>query len=150
MQDAPSFRLVHDNLLERSAAVIRVISSHSARLSHFRRLYAAYLLDADALQVFFHAEVSRTDDESRASKELLQEIYLAWRGRDVAAAALGWAGWLLAEGKGREAADVVQRARAEVEGGSKLRLEEGWRRVCDDSTKRQDKDEESDDAMDQG
>ena len=59
-----------------------------------------------------------------------------------------WARWLLAEGKGREAADVVQRARVELDGASKLALEEGWRRVCDESTKREEK-EQSEDAMDE-
>ena len=139
MQDAPSFRLVHDSLLERCAEVLKVISSHSARLTHFRRLNTAYLLDADAFKVFFDAEVSRGDDESKASGELLREIYLAWRRRDVADASLAWARWLLAQGKGREAADVIQRARVEVDGETKLKLEDGWRRVCDESTKSQEK-----------
>ncbi|GJE95014.1 hypothetical protein PsYK624_111930 [Phanerochaete sordida] len=150
MQDAPSFRLVHTSLLVRCATALKVLSSHTARLAHFRRLAAGFLLDGTALRAFFDAEAARAGAESKASDALLREVFQAWRRRDVADAALAWARWLLAAGQGREAAEVVQRARAEVEGADKLALEEAWRRFCDESTQRPEEGEvEDDDAMDQ-
>ena len=153
MQDAPSFRLVHDSLLERCAALLKLISSGTVRLSYFRRISSAYLLDADTLKAFFSSEASRSGDSGNASDELLKQIYLAWRRREIVDASLAWARWLLSENKGREAGDVIQRARVEVDGVNKQRLEDEWRHIVDDSTKKpeQEAQSESDDdnAMDQ-
>lgn len=151
MQDAPSFRTVHDSLLERCAAALKLISSSTARLTIFRRLSSSYLLDAASYHTLFTTETSRSGMDSKPSNELLKEIYHAWRRRDVVEASLAWATWLLSEGKGKEASDVVQRARVEVDGSSRQRLEDEWRHAMDESTKRPEPEASSDedDEMDQ-
>jgi U3 small nucleolar RNA-associated protein 6 len=151
MQDTPSFGVVHSGLLACCASLLKHVSSPAARLALFHRLMSCYLLAADTLGTFFASEASRSDEIGRTSDEVLKEIYHAWRRVDVVDASLAWAGWLLFEGKGREAGDVIQRARIEVDGASRQRLEDQWRRAVDDSTKRPEPESLSDpeEAMDQ-
>ena len=164
MQDAPSFRVVHDSLLERYASALEHVSSAVDRLSCFRRASTSYLLDAVAFRAFFESETSHvgaaaaaaaggSGEDDKPSAELLQEIYVAWRRRDIVEASLARAGWMLSQGGGREASDLIQRARVEVDGPKRERLEDAWRRIVDESTKRRSEKEatsdDDDDAMDQ-
>lgn len=126
MQDAPSFRTVHDALLAHSASLLQLLPSAPARRAALARITSAYLPAAGALQRLFAAEAARAD----ACPDVLRDAYRAWRRRDAAGAALAWAAWLLGQGRGREAAEVVQRARGEA-GEGRMRLEEGWRAACD-------------------
>ena len=149
MQDAPSFRTVHDALLARYASTLSAVVSPAARLACFRRVSTACLLDAAALQAFFAQEVARGGGDEKPSVALLKEIYLAWRRRDVVDASLAWARWLLSAGDGREAGALIQRARGEADGPSRQRLEDVWRHIVEESTKRPEADMASDDAMDE-
>lgn len=149
MQDAPSFRNVHDSLLERYSTALQHIASSEDRLSYFRRVSTSYLLASDALRAFFESEASHVGEDAKPSAELLKEIYLAWRRRDIVDASLAWARWLLSQGRGRDASDLIQRARAEVDGPSRQTLEDAWRHVVNESTKHLEKAVSSDDAMNQ-
>ncbi|KAI0688035.1 U3 small nucleolar RNA-associated protein 6-domain-containing protein [Cytidiella melzeri] len=124
MQDAPSFRTVHDGLLRQYAS----LSSHmlpASRLTFFRDLTTSYLPDSSTFEACFHDEKALS---SRESAEVLSEIYESWRRRDAVRATLAWAGWLVENGKGKEAGDVVQRARTDVGVGERRQaLDEGWR-----------------------
>jgi U3 small nucleolar RNA-associated protein 6 len=129
MQDAPSFRTVHNGLLAHLASL--TLSAPSAlarsRLTFIRTLTTSYLPDASTYAACFALEAARAED---ADADVLEAVYEAWRRRDVVRASLAWAGWLLErKGSGREAAEVVGRARAEVAGEEEKRgaLDVGWR-----------------------
>lgn len=129
MQDAPSFRTIHDELLSRSATLLKYHVSPTDRLAHFRRVLSSYLPDAQALQAFFQSEASLSQEA--ASPEVLKEIYQVWRRRDTIGASLAWAAWLVQRGQGKEASEVVQSSRTEVsgDGAQRQRLEDEWREV---------------------
>ncbi|KAF7790424.1 hypothetical protein EIP86_001379 [Pleurotus ostreatoroseus] len=129
MQDAPSFRTIHDELLSRSATLLKYHVSPTDRLAHFRRVPSSYLPDAQALQAFFQSEASLSQEV--ASPEVLKEIYQVWRRRDTVSASLAWATWLVRRGQGKEASEVVQSSRTEVSGddAQRQRLEDEWREV---------------------
>lgn len=128
MQDAPAFRAIHDALLARSAALLKHLPAPAARLAHFRRTLALSLPGAATLGAFFASEAALGAD---AAPDVLQAVYEVWRRRDAGGAALAWAAWLVRRGRGKDAAEVVGRARAEVAGDDARRaaLEEGWRAV---------------------
>ncbi|KAJ3530930.1 hypothetical protein NM688_g7645 [Phlebia brevispora] len=111
MQDAPSFRTIHDELLFRSAAISKHLVSSTARLAQFRRLTNSYLPNAPAFEAFFLSESALSPED--ASQDVLKEVYQAWRRRDVVAASLA----------------------AEVSASDSLRqqLEEGWAKVLQDA-----------------
>lgn len=134
MQDAPSFRTVHDGLLQHYVST--VFSSQSTaqqRLAAFRTLVASYLPDSPTFEECFRLETSLSSPSSAIDDAvLLKEIYDIWRRRDALRATLAYAGWLVSVGKGKEASDVIQRSRAEVGAGEKRQaLDEGWRRALD-------------------
>jgi len=126
MRDAPSFRTVHDGLLLQCADQLKRIPTPQGRLSYFRNMTNSYLPDAPAFEACFHAEISLASEAQ--SQEVFEAIYYAWRRRDVVRATLAWSTWLLEKGRGKEASDVVQRARVEA-GEQRQELEDGWREV---------------------
>lgn len=129
MQDAPSFRIVHDRLLCEAAWAMKYLDAATARSSCFRRLCSVNLPDAQVYKAFFLSEASLSPPD--VSEVVLKEVYNMWRRRDAVDAALAWAGWLVRKGRGREASEVVSSARAEVAGRNEQRqqLEDGWRAV---------------------
>lgn len=79
---------------------------------------------ADRTSNFDAAETART----------LRAIYDKWRLKSPAEygeAALAWAGWLVRAGSGREAGDVIARARAAIDDGHKIDFERRWRELLD-------------------
>lgn len=128
MQDAPSFRTIHDSLLSHAVGLIKHYSEPKTRLMVFRRVTQATLPDASTFEAAFVSETSLSPADQ--SEDLLKEIYNAWRRRDVVTASLTWAQWLLRKGRGEEARGVIQRAVAEA-GDQGQRLNDEWRRVLD-------------------
>ena len=126
MQDAPSFPAVHDRLLHEAASALKYLTSPAARQATFRKLCSSTLPSAEAFRAFFISEASLSLQD--ASEDMLKEVYQTWRRRDVVEASLQWAGWLVRKGRGREASDVINSARAEVAMRDDLRqqLEDGW------------------------
>ena len=126
MQDAPSFRAIHDRLLHSAASLLKSIASPATRLASFRRLSGSYLLDVPAFEAFFLSEASLS--ASDGSEDMLREIFRVWRRRDVAGASLAWAGWLVRRGQGSQASEVIRGARAELTGSDRQQeIEERWR-----------------------
>lgn len=144
MRDAPAFRLIHDSLLAQYASLMQYTTSHKDRIAHLRRVLNAYLFDDTTYKIFFDAEAK----SSEPSSQILEEIYHAWRRRDTLEASLAWAGWLLNQNKGREANDIIQRARSEVNGAAQSSLEDGWRGMVNKSQEKEAA-EASDEAMDE-
>ncbi|KAI0344754.1 hypothetical protein BDW22DRAFT_1372113 [Trametopsis cervina] len=145
MQDAPSFRTVHDGLLQQCTSVFTKLATPQSRLSYIQELSSAYLLSASTFEAFFHAETSL--EPQLQSEEVLKAVYDMWRRRDSASASLAWATWLLQKGNGKEAADVVLRARGEA-GTQRQALDDGWRKVLEgfESSRQSEQQEEDEDV----
>ena len=126
MQDSTSFRAVHDGLLQRYASLATHIPSAKDRLSLFRKATASYLPDAPTYAAWFQAETALPDEAQSA--DMLREIYHAWKRRDALQATLAWAAWLLRRGRGKDANDAVQSARAQA-GAQRQALDDEWRKV---------------------
>lgn len=62
----------------------------------------------------------------------LEEVYEAWRGKEGAAATLSWASWLVTSGKGREATEVIVRARSWLGEEEWREVEKRWMMDLDD------------------
>ena len=135
MQDAPSFRTVHDGLLHLYISTTFCSlpkPAASKRLDAFRTIITSYLPDASILAESFRLEASSplSEETNEDKNVVLKEIYEVWRRRDEVNSALAYAGWLIKQGKGKEAGEVVRRARAEVRDGERRQvLDEEWRKV---------------------
>lgn len=126
MQDAPSFRAVHDGLLDRYARLTSHIGTPKHRRMLLRKMTTSYLPGASTYAALFQAETSLPSETQ--SEEMLKDVYHAWRRSDPVRATLTWAAWLLGRGRGKEAADAVQTARAQA-GQHRQALDDEWRKV---------------------
>lgn len=104
------------------------------------RISARYRPDPSFFKIAFTGLAELSADKSVE----LEKLYTAWRAvcrssRDKADAVLAWAGWLMREGRGRDAGLAVDVVRREVrEDEAALgELETGWKRLLEDMERSQ-------------
>jgi U3 small nucleolar RNA-associated protein 6 len=68
------------------------------------------------------------DELEGGDEKFLRDTYARWREEDVVSATVAWGMWLLKQGRGKEASDVLVNGRGAVTGEVRARLEEEWTR----------------------
>ncbi|KAI0093162.1 U3 small nucleolar RNA-associated protein 6-domain-containing protein [Irpex rosettiformis] len=128
MQDAPSFRIVHNGLLHHYLSTTPLKT-----LTDFRQLVTSCLPDSSTYAECFRSltcSTSTSSNDDITANAVLKEVYETWKRLDVVTSSLEYASWLVSHGEGKEASEVVLRARAEVGMGERREaLDGGWRAV---------------------
>ncbi|TFK44537.1 U3 small nucleolar RNA-associated protein 6-domain-containing protein [Crucibulum laeve] len=146
-----SLRAVHEMVLMRYVTVLHeemkvpvagVTSDQEAKASakwqhSIRHMAGKYLTTGRVWQKVFTV-VEGTDEalwatEADGKRAVLSEVYEQWRKNDGIEATVGWAGWLMGHGKGKEATEVVMSARSWVSEGERTELEERWKGVLEEA-----------------
>ncbi|KAG8908043.1 U3 snoRNP protein [Tulasnella sp. 403] len=118
--------------------------SPSSRLPFVTQVMKGYLPTNDCYRSIFDHELTSED----ASTELLSTLYDRWRlidGSQMEAAVL-YAQWLLLNGDGRGAKDVVDRARTMLDGEERHHFDALWMSILNGSADDEDEDEEMGEA----
>jgi U3 small nucleolar RNA-associated protein 6 len=92
-----------------------------------RNIACEYLATARVWAKVFSLEVENGDDH-----RLLQQIYELWGQKDKVAATVAWGRWLLLHGRGKEATEVVVRARSSLKETERMELEKKWTVILDE------------------
>lgn len=100
----------------------------AARVQRVRHMANAYLTTAKVWQTVFALE-SQTGWDSDA--QFLEQVYEEWRKKDGLESTVAWAEWLMKNGKGKEAKEVIVRAKAWLGGEEQAQLERRWTSILD-------------------
>ncbi|KAJ3775345.1 U3 snoRNP protein [Lentinula raphanica] len=92
-----------------------------------RHMQTRYVISENVWKKMFQLEETIGD----ATSTVLEEIYEQWRKTDVVEATMGWAQWLLKNGKGKEASTLIVRSKGSVGQKEQEELEREWVRVIE-------------------
>jgi U3 small nucleolar RNA-associated protein 6 len=70
--------------------------------------------------------------ENGAEHKMFQEVFEMWRQKDTIEATVAWGRWLLMNGRGKEATEVVVRARSCLKEPEWMELEKRWMVTLDE------------------
>jgi U3 small nucleolar RNA-associated protein 6 len=130
MQD-PLLSSIHEQLLQKYAELMYTNSpSAEGRKEFLQQLTSNYHTSGVVWDRVFELESSLEG----ANESILKDIHTRWREKGQACtidAALAWGSWLLTQGRGKEASDVVMSARALLADEQKAVLEKRWSEVLD-------------------
>lgn len=105
-----------DNGVDGTCKLIRIIAT-------------AYLPTARVWAAMFSSEQTRS---GAAIYGILQDVFDQWRKKDVFGATIAWGRWLLKNGRGKEASELVVNARASLEESACMELEKQWTTALDE------------------
>ncbi|KAJ3727158.1 U3 small nucleolar RNA-associated protein 6-domain-containing protein [Lentinula raphanica] len=92
-----------------------------------RHMQTRFIISEKVWKKMFQLEETIGD----ATSTVLEEIYEQWRKTDVVEATMGWAQWLLKNGKGKEASTLIVRSKGSVGQKEQEELEREWVRVIE-------------------
>jgi len=101
------------------------------RIRFVRETAGEYLATARVWGNIFLLEAAAGDDAAERGG-VLQEVYELWRQKDVVEATVAWGRWLLMNGRGKEAMNVVVRARGSLKETERSALEKRWKVTLDE------------------
>jgi len=143
MRDS-SLRDIHEMLLMKYVTMThggvpdrenRCTSDQQGRLDLVRHMASAYLPTGRVWQKVFTLEMEEREPsaDAEAKAKILGEVFEMWRRKDGVDATLAWVGWLMRNGKGREAKEVIVRARSWLGDGERTEVEKGWTGILNEA-----------------
>jgi U3 small nucleolar RNA-associated protein 6 len=101
------------------------------RIHFIRETAGEYLATARVWANIFRLEAEAGDDPTERGR-VLQEVFELWRRKDGVEATVAWGRWLLMNGRGKEAINVVVRARGSLKETERSALEKRWTATLDE------------------
>ncbi|KAJ3758844.1 U3 snoRNP protein [Lentinula raphanica] len=98
-------------------------SAKALDMQQLRHMQTRFIISEKVWRKMFQLE------EIIGDRTVLEEIYEQWRKTNVVEATIGWAQWLLKNGKGKEASTLIVRSKGSVGQKEQEELEREWVRV---------------------
>ncbi|KAJ3824206.1 U3 snoRNP protein [Lentinula raphanica] len=98
-------------------------SAKALDMQQLRHMQTRFIISEKVWRKMFQLE------EIIGDRTVLEEIYEQWRKTNVVEATMGWAQWLLKNGKGKEASTLIVRSKGSVGQKEQEELEREWVRV---------------------
>lgn len=163
MQDSPSWRTVHEKLLERYAYLVTTSTITQATsetavqknlLEFLQRIMLSYIPTSHVLgSVFNDIATSNSSPDSNPTftsvtfYPVLRRVYTHWSALDASTSGLTYATWLLQNNRAKESVEIITSALKALDGGDKTDMETRWKDVINKSSTATSEIEEEDAQM---
>ena len=150
MQDSPSWRTVHEKLLQRytSLVVTSTLSKSTGEtatqknlLEFVKKVTLSYIPTShvwksvfDDIATFNASPDTNPTLTSVTFYPILRQVYIHWSSLDVSSSGLTYATWLLRNDRARESVETITSTLKALEGGEKVDLETRWKDVINKSS----------------
>ncbi|KAK7692964.1 hypothetical protein QCA50_004605 [Cerrena zonata] len=150
MQDSPSWRTVHEKLLQYHTSL--VIDSTVSKLTseavvqknllkYIQRIMLSYIPTSHVWESVFNkiaSSISGSESNpiltSVTFYPVLRLVYTHWSSLDVSSSGLTYATWLLQNDRAKESVEIIKNTLQALEGGDKADLETRWKDVINKSS----------------